>query len=695
MLPASLHLIEKEKAMNRMIINLWCTLVIVALLGYGAIAQVQFQVPLTVTNGALSQPLVIGVSGDGPGGLPDNTIGVDVDTTYGLYTEVLAPPAPPPPFGFDARLMTIPGRVSTYPTGLGGGVYADYRGWSSYVQADTFKVLLDGSDVESNTTTISWPAGLGTYGSTWTILPLAGGWAPVNMIANQTVVVPAAGLGITPVSILIIKTGAGPAGPAFTLEPTFLNFGSVAVGDTSAVQNATVTNPGTTNGLNVSVSPNAQYLVTPSSVVIPAAGSQVFSIRYAPTSPVPGGNLVFTHNAPGSPDTLYCVANGADTSKFLTLSPDTLIAKDPVKGKFLKSAKRGKGLKPNWANLLEETVVQGGFQPNATGSDIGGGMVVGLSFVENVAGKVKAIKDSAKIHGWVRNTKWKLVKGGSGYADLQKTIEDKTGKQTGAAAGLQVFVSGKPFLKEVKAPAPKKFNNKLYAELVALKFNIAASQLGKTPIGFGELIFDRDGNSFDELSVLRISEQADTLMTYYGSVAPGTFDSLYSVVHDINRAFLGAMDTISFEVGAQLKLHGVANTTTFLKSPVGPVAPILLAAVTSETEESPEFEDGYGDDDEAMPVAAKLYQNYPNPFNPSTTISFRLREASVVTISVFNMLGQQVATLVSGEELEQGIQAVDFSASTLASGAYFYRIDAQSVETGTRAVETQKMMLLK
>jgi|WetSurMetagenome_2_1015567.scaffolds.fasta_scaffold17208_2 hypothetical protein len=681
--------------MTRTFISMACILALALLLSQSGAAQVQFQVPLTVTNGSVSQPLTIGVSGDGPGGLQDNTIGVDVDTTYGTYVEVLAPPAPPPPFNFDARLVTIPGRVSTFPTGLGGGVYADYRGWNSYLQVDTFKVLLDGLNVEGSTTTISWPAGLGAYGSAWTILPQGGGWAPVDMIANQNVVVPAAGIGLTPVSVLIIKTGAGAAGPVFTLNPTSLNFGAVAVGDTSVAQTVTVSNPGTTNSLNVSIAPNTQYLIAPLSAVIPAAGSQVFSIQYAPTTPGSGGNLVFTHNAAGSPDTLLCLTAGSDTSKFLTLSPDTLIAKDPVKGKFLKSAKRGKNLRPNWANLLEETVVQGGFQPNATGSDIGGGMVVGLSFVENVGGKVKAIKDSAKVHGWVRNTKWKAVKGGSGYADLQKTIEDKTGKQSGAAAGLQQFVSGKPFLKEVKAPAPKKFNNKLYAELVALKFNIAASQLGKTPVGFGELIFDRNGNPFDELSVLRISEKADTLMTYYGGVAPGTFDSLYSTVYDINRAFLGAMDTISFEAGAQLKLRGVANTTTFLKSPVGPVAPILLAAVTTETEESPEFEDGYGDDDEAMPVAAKLYQNYPNPFNPSTTISFRLREASVVSISVFNMLGQQVATLVSGEEFEQGIQTVDFAATTLASGAYFYRIDAQSLESGMRAVETQKMMLLK
>ncbi len=682
--------------MTRTLLSMACMLALALLLLQPVAAQVQFQVPITVVNNATTQPLSIGVSGDGPGGIPDNTIGVDTSSAYGAYVELLAPPAPPAPFSFDARIVTIPGRTPTFPVGLGTGVYADYRGWSAYTQVDTFKILLDGVNVEGDTTVISWPAGLAAYGSSWIIKPQSGSLFPAtDMVANQSVIVPEVGLGLVPYSILIIKTGAGPAGPGFALSPASLSFGSIPVGDTTGAQNATVSNLGTTNSLTVNVTPNPKYLVSPLTAVIPAGGSQVFAVRFAPTVPGPGGNIVFTHDAPGSPDTLFCSAAGGDTSKFLTVSPDTITAKDPIKGKFLKSVKRGKGLAPNWANLLEETVVQGGFQPGATGSDIGGGMIVGQSFVENVGGKIKVIKDSAAVRGWVRNTKWKVGKGGSGYNALQKTLEDKTGKHTGAPAGFQSFVGGKPFLKEVKAPAPKKFNNRLYAELVALKFNIAASQLGKTPVGFGELIFDRDTNPFDELSVRQISARADTFMTKFALAAPGVFDSLYSAVYAINRAFLGPMDTISFNNGATLKLNGVPNTTTFLKSPLGPVAPIVLDPVTDATEETADFEDGYGDDDEAMPVAAKLYQNYPNPFNPSTTIAFRLREASTVTITVFNTLGQQVAALTNGEEFDSGVQTVDFAAASLASGVYFYRIDAQGLETGTRAVETMKMMLLK
>ena len=70
-----------------------------------------------------------------------------------------------------------------------------------------------------------------------------------------------------------------------------------------------------------------------------------------------------------------------------------------------------------------------------------------------------------------------------------------------------------------------------------------------------------------------------------------------------------------------------------------------------------------------------LYQNYPNPFNPSTTISFDLPEAGMVTLNVFNPVGQQVATLVNST-LASGRHAVTFDASGLTSGLYLYTITA-------------------
>lgn len=84
----------------------------------------------------------------------------------------------------------------------------------------------------------------------------------------------------------------------------------------------------------------------------------------------------------------------------------------------------------------------------------------------------------------------------------------------------------------------------------------------------------------------------------------------------------------------------------------------------------------------------KLNQNYPNPFNPVTTISFTLPEESLTNISVYNILGQKVSTLVNSK-LEAGEHKVTYDASSLRSGVYFYTIKTQ------KNVSTRKMMLLK
>lgn len=90
----------------------------------------------------------------------------------------------------------------------------------------------------------------------------------------------------------------------------------------------------------------------------------------------------------------------------------------------------------------------------------------------------------------------------------------------------------------------------------------------------------------------------------------------------------------------------------------------------------------------SVPVTYDLRQNYPNPFNPATTISYDLPEAEFVSISVYNSLGQEVASLVN-EQKPAGSYNVNFNASGLPSGIYIYRINAG------RYTKTMKMTLIK
>jgi hypothetical protein len=91
---------------------------------------------------------------------------------------------------------------------------------------------------------------------------------------------------------------------------------------------------------------------------------------------------------------------------------------------------------------------------------------------------------------------------------------------------------------------------------------------------------------------------------------------------------------------------------------------------------------------ESVPRSLRLEQNYPNPMNPSTNISFELPEAGFVTLKIFDTLGKEVATLVS-EHRPAGRHVVQFDASRLTGGVYFYRVAAGGVS------ETRKLVLLK
>lgn len=91
---------------------------------------------------------------------------------------------------------------------------------------------------------------------------------------------------------------------------------------------------------------------------------------------------------------------------------------------------------------------------------------------------------------------------------------------------------------------------------------------------------------------------------------------------------------------------------------------------------------------ELVPAKYELEQNYPNPFNPATTIKYSIAKQSNVTLKVYDMLGSEIATLVN-EEKPAGVYEINFNASNLASGIYFYKIQAGSF------IETKKMLMLK
>ena len=84
----------------------------------------------------------------------------------------------------------------------------------------------------------------------------------------------------------------------------------------------------------------------------------------------------------------------------------------------------------------------------------------------------------------------------------------------------------------------------------------------------------------------------------------------------------------------------------------------------------------------------KLSQNYPNPFNPTTSINYSISKSGLVTLKVYDILGKEVMTLVN-EVKNAGNHEINFNASSLSSGVYFYRIESGNF------IDTKKMFLLK
>ncbi|HTY35564.1 MAG TPA: T9SS type A sorting domain-containing protein, partial [Bacteroidota bacterium] len=307
---------------------------------------------------------------------------------------------------------------------------------------------------------------------------------------------------------------------------------------------------------------------------------------------------------------------------------------------------------PNLANVREDAYKRGALGPT--------GFIVG---------KVTPL---VADYGWVRMKK---------ANDMYNSLIYKNVTHTGAAHGFDKFDNTKKFVKEQSSLSPVKQNNKLFADLLTLKFNIALSARGITQPGFGELQLALPGNPFDTWLVKAIANQGDQVMTFY-RIDSNYYKGLDTTIVKINEAFSGAMDTTNWSDSLEIKGVRPLIDVSYLQSSGVMPERIQPDAVVAEQ----------------VPEGFSLQQNYPNPFNPSTTIEFTLSMPAVVTLKVYDILGREVATLLDNAQLEDGDQEVQFNALNLATGPYFYRITAngRDEEGNLRSfTSVKKMMLMK
>jgi hypothetical protein len=145
---------------------------------------------------------------------------------------------------------------------------------------------------------------------------------------------------------------------------------------------------------------------------------------------------------------------------------------------------------------------------------------------------------------------------------------------------------------------------------------------------------------------------------------------------------VGDTETVVNSTQTSIGFGGVVNTTTTITRNAATVDSLLCSNFPTDVEQLPDFPD-------ADIREFTLLQNYPNPFNPTTRIAYSLPTSGYVSLTVYDILGRVIETLVN-EVQKAGTYAVHFDASQLASGIYFYNLQA-----GPDLLETKKMLFLR
>jgi hypothetical protein len=237
-------------------------------------------------------------------------------------------------------------------------------------------------------------------------------------------------------------------------------------------------------------------------------------------------------------------------------------------------------------------------------------------------------------------------------------------------------------------PSKRLVNNHLAGELIALKLNIAASDLGISTPQFGDLLYKDPTDSKNILnnkSLRQVAATVDSALTmwqvFWQRFPNLRYTQLDSSLRNINYSFDGRIDTISARP-LRIKSNKSLFSVPYLLANYMP--PAEIPQITGQIDD-PEIADEF-----------VLSQNFPNPFNPYTRIEFNLPEPAVTTLKIYNLLGQEIATLYDRATLEDGTMIVDFDASSLPSGVYFYRLIAEPLANGHPLVsKIKKMMLVK
>jgi phosphatidylserine/phosphatidylglycerophosphate/cardiolipin synthase-like enzyme len=489
--------------------------------------------------------------------------------------------------------------------------------------------------------------------------------------------------------------------PVFSVAPSSLDFGSVSDGS-SKMDSLTVSNPGNLSySISSVTSTNARFDVGPSVATITPGGSQKFYVTFSPLAPgLQTGSIIFTHGAPGSPDTVSVQGTGTGGPPIVTtpmairqgwnlLSLPSIVPNGRKEIVFPSASSRAFSYSSGYNVPPNDSMANG----------VGYWLKFDSTRTDSITG-IALPSDSITVGaGWnIIGSLSVPVGAASAFQNPPNIINTPFYSYDTAYAIADSIRPGKGYWVRVTQSGTLKFSSsyavpKIAATSLPASFNrltIADASGNRQTLYFGAA----QGSSPDverySLPPLPPPEAFDVRFRSGRSVetypAVQSKPLLLPILIQAEHAPLTATWSIAAGEKMNITLRTSAGTS-------GGALSLTGAGKTSFAGEVPQLILTIAPP-KPVPDRFSLDQNYPNPFNPVTTIPFAVPRQSAVTLRIFNVLGEVVGTLLRDQQYQAGYYTLSFDAGSLSSGVYYYEFAAR-VSDGADFRQVKKLVLVR